>query len=245
MPSSWSINILEAGTIGVSDPAIEKGKGYSVEINEAFNLYRASIKFGDYAMDLFKYADTILQDTELPIRRLFNAKQNVRLYKNRKIIEDALNPSDVFSDGWWLELVFRKKSDFFSENAFADILLSLLLFILPYNIEAEEEGAVVNTISTTHERSHINRSICLAYHGYSCKACGLNLENQYGDIARQFIHVHHLNPVSLAGITKPDPIIDLVPLCPNCHGIAHLKSPPYSIVEIQKMIISNNGKLYT
>jgi 5-methylcytosine-specific restriction protein A len=95
---------------------------------------------------------------------------------------------------------------------------------------------------TKYERSHLNRSLCLAYHGYDCKVCGINLKDKYGDIARDFIHVHHLNPISESGIIKPDPIKDFVPLCPNCHAIAHLKNPPLTVEEIQIKLKENGSK---
>jgi len=33
-----------------------------------------------------------------------------------------------------------------------------------------------------------------------------------------------------------NPLTDLIPVCPNCHSIIHLKTPPYSVEEVQKLI---------
>ncbi|SPD73387.1 hypothetical protein PITCH_A1820016 [uncultured Desulfobacterium sp.] len=33
-----------------------------------------------------------------------------------------------------------------------------------------------------------------------------------------------------------DPIRDLVPVCPNCHAVIHLRKPPYSIKEVKNLI---------
>ena len=38
------------------------------------------------------------------------------------------------------------------------------------------------------------------------------------DIGHEFIHVHHRNPIS-HGLQNPDPNVDLVPVCPNCHAM--------------------------
>jgi hypothetical protein len=243
LPSSWSIIASPSGTIDIHDPSAEKAKGYNVKVLESFNSYRAIVQFGDFAMKLSTHAQNQLLDTDNTIRRIFDAKRNIKLKRFKTTIEDALNSSEVYSDGWWLELEFKKIDTGENENSFSDLLLSLLLFLLPYDVDIEEEGAKWDSTTTKYERSHLNRSLCLAYHGYTCKACGLNLEQKYGNVARNFIHVHHVNPISVSGVIKPNPIFDLVPLCPNCHGIAHLKDPSYSIEDIKNMIIKNNGSL--
>jgi 5-methylcytosine-specific restriction protein A len=58
----------------------------------------------------------------------------------------------------------------------------------------------------------------------------------YGETARDFIHVHHIERISDSGSTVVNPIKDLVPLCPNCHAFAHLKTPPYFPEEIREFI---------
>jgi hypothetical protein len=244
-PSSWIISASDSGAINISDPSVERGKGYRIDIQESFKSYKANIEFDSFAIEICKHAEKQLNDIENPIRDIFKSRKNIKLSKFRVTIEDALIPNEISSDGWWLVFDYIKGlSQAKDDNSFADLLLSVLLFILPYDFEAEEEGSMIDSLSTKFERSRVNRSFCLAYHGYQCKACGLNLEDQYGDIARRFIHVHHINPVSSSGITKLDPVRDLIPLCPNCHGIAHLNNPPYSIEEIKNMIINNNGKIF-
>lgn len=63
---------------------------------------------------------------------------------------------------------------------------------------------------------------------YTCQACGFHL--QVGE--RYVIEVHHLEPLGTSGevITTVD---KLVCLCPTCHRVAHLRSPPYGVREIQ------------
>ncbi|HEY8753220.1 MAG TPA: HNH endonuclease [Arthrobacter sp.] len=52
------------------------------------------------------------------------------------------------------------------------------------------------------------------------------------------MHVHHIVPVSQLGDGyQLDPIADLVPLCANCHSIAHLGvRSPRSITELRALI---------
>ena len=33
-----------------------------------------------------------------------------------------------------------------------------------------------------------------------------------------------------------DPVSDLIPVCPNCHAVIHLKTPPYAPHEVSAML---------
>lgn len=88
--------------------------------------------------------------------------------------------------------------------------------------ETLEEGEARTLSTTWYERNRRARAICLAYHGKSCKACGMNFEREYGKEFADIIEVHHKVPMSEIGETYVvDPINDLVPLCPNCHTVTH------------------------
>lgn len=106
-------------------------------------------------------------------------------------------------------------------------------------IEGLPEGARTRIEVNRYERDRRNRAAALAIHGYACKACDLQLDTIYGDAAAGLIEVHHLTPVSELG---PGYIInprdDLAPLCPNCHSVAHRRTPPYSIEELRVMLVS-------
>lgn len=99
--------------------------------------------------------------------------------------------------------------------------------------EGYEEGKHSLVLKNHYERSRVNRALCLKWNGFSCKACGLNMESVYGPLGSGVIHVHHLEPVSQLGVsTRVNPRTDLVPLCPNCHVIIHKKNPPLTIEEL-------------
>lgn len=67
-------------------------------------------------------------------------------------------------------------------------------------------------------------------HGDSCKACGFNYGRAFGSLGEGFIHVHHVTPVSEIGPDyNIDPTKDLVPLCPNCHAMAHQSNLPLTV----------------
>ena len=90
-----------------------------------------------------------------------------------------------------------------------------------------EEGKKKTSLATRYERNPINRAICLQQYGYSCQICGINFQQRYGDIGKQFIHVHHIIPVSKMGEHYVvNPLTDRIPVCPNCHAMLHRTDPP-------------------
>lgn len=121
--------------------------------------------------------------------------------------------------------------------ALIDFIISLGMPEEDLGLIGDSEGQKLLAVCGRYERSVRNRIKCLDFHGYDCQACGFSPEVKYGDIGKTITHVHHKTPLSL--MEKPgvvDPIKDLVPLCPNCHNLAHKKIPPYSIEEIRQMI---------
>lgn len=89
-----------------------------------------------------------------------------------------------------------------------------------------------------YERDSQGRQTCLDANGTSCGACGFSFGAFYGELGAGFIHVHHIVPVSQLGPDYQfDPSTDLVPLCPNCHAMAHMGRPdPYTPIELQQII---------
>lgn len=82
------------------------------------------------------------------------------------------------------------------------------------------EGKKHDTTVTRYERDQGNRKECIAHYGYVCQVCGMNFEQAYGELGKDFIEVHHLYPVS-HGERQVNPIEDLIPLCSNCHSMIH------------------------
>ena len=111
----------------------------------------------------------------------------------------------------------------------------------PTLIGYAEGGATIRQ-STRYERDHRNRAAAIAMWGCRCQACGLDFGDRYGDAADGYIEVHHITPVStLEPGTVIDPARDLVPLCSNCHAVAHRRDPPFSIDEIRQMLVSHTS----
>ena len=71
----------------------------------------------------------------------------------------------------------------------------------------------------------------------------MNFEERYGLLGKEFIHVHHIIPVSELGENYDlDPLTELVPLCPNCHAMVHRVDPPMPIEQLRLIISENNSK---
>jgi 5-methylcytosine-specific restriction protein A len=99
------------------------------------------------------------------------------------------------------------------------------------------EGATRQVTVNAFERNPAARRACIAHHGTQCAACGLNMAERYGPIAEGYIHVHHTRPLAHVGQEYTvDPVVDLVPLCPNCHCVAHLADPPLEVGQIKTLI---------
>lgn len=99
------------------------------------------------------------------------------------------------------------------------------------------EGAVCKVTVNAYERNPEARNQCIKHYGAECSICGFNFFEAYGDIGKDFIHVHHLKQISEIGETyKVDPINDLRPVCPNCHAILHKRRPSYTIDEVKSFL---------
>ena len=101
--------------------------------------------------------------------------------------------------------------------------------------------ALARVAVNRYEQDPQARRVCLAHHGIACAACGFSFEEAFGPQGRELLHVHHLVPVSrLDAGYQLDPVSDLVPLCPNCHSMAHLRVPhPYTVAELRALRTSS------
>ena len=102
-------------------------------------------------------------------------------------------------------------------------------------LETEEEGNAQSILVNRYERDPKNRQAAIEKHGVRCRGCGKEMAEVYGKIAKGYIHVHHVKPISTVQGARPD-IDDLVPLCPNCHAIVHLQTPPIPINRLKELI---------
>ncbi|OAB24956.1 restriction endonuclease [Paenibacillus macquariensis subsp. macquariensis] len=99
------------------------------------------------------------------------------------------------------------------------------------------EGAVKQVFVNVYERNPIARKKCIEHHGCQCSVCNFNFYEYYGEVGKDFIHVHHLKPLYEVGREyEVDAVEDLRPVCPNCHAMLHKRKPAFSIEELKMMI---------
>lgn len=99
------------------------------------------------------------------------------------------------------------------------------------------EGKEFHKISKYYERSRDARDACLKEYGYSCKICNFNFYEKYGEIGKNYIHVHHIVPLSeIGGSYIINPKKDLIPICPNCHSMIHSSQKVLSPEELKNVI---------
>lgn len=99
------------------------------------------------------------------------------------------------------------------------------------------EGTATQVTVNRYERDRKARQAALAWHGCLCKVCGIDMMRVYGEIAKGFIHIHHLIPLSdIKDNYSLDPKKDLIPVCPNCHAMLHRRNPPFSPEELKSII---------
>ncbi len=97
------------------------------------------------------------------------------------------------------------------------------------------EGASRTVSVNTYERSAEARTKCIEYYGYECQICSFSFKEFYGDIGTNYIHVHHVIPLSeIKKEYKLDPIKDLIPVCANCHAMIHKTRPALQVRELMK-----------
>ena len=101
--------------------------------------------------------------------------------------------------------------------------------------QVRDEGAAQHVWVNRYERDQRNRQAAIRKHGVRCFGCRVEMAEVYGEIAKGYIHIHHVKPISAVQGARPQ-INDLVPLCPNCHAIVHLENPPISINRLKELI---------
>lgn len=99
------------------------------------------------------------------------------------------------------------------------------------------EGVIFRSQVTGWERNREARRQCVEHFGAVCQACNFSFSKRYGAFAGEFIEVHHTTQYAKRqGRRKVDPLVDLVPVCSNCHRMLHRRSPPLGIRAIRRIL---------
>lgn len=181
---------------------------------------------------------------DLYAKRLKGQKLQLRYQVNQEAYEVYPDLDDcaffsVDATSGYFEV--RDNLDFYAENiipVISNFWGLILSFSGVFELEELPEEGKMHTVQTTkYERNSVYRKLCIEHYGCTCQICGENLFNKYGEIAKGFIEVHHIEPVSEYAQPKViSPISDLLPVCPNCHAMLHRKKPAYLPLEVKAML---------
>ena len=93
------------------------------------------------------------------------------------------------------------------------------------------EGQLKETTFFKRKRSRALREECIHRYGCRCFVCGFDFEKVYGERGKNYIEVHHLNPMANYDDEHSITADDLRPLCSNCHSMIH-RDPNGGVTEI-------------
>jgi putative restriction endonuclease len=181
------------------------------------------------------------------------SKANLSYGRTAHIICDALNIAKPASDQWWEALAegrrYNGKWIWTMRPNLVEAIRQLgwaqepqyqSFFLNPEEtLLAEEyiEGRSQLVAVNIFERNQQARSACLQHYGFVCAVCGFDFEKFYGELGREFIHVHHIKSLAEIGEAYTvNPVKDLQPVCPNCHAMLHRKTPALTIFELKELI---------
>jgi len=167
-------------------------------------------------------SETVGNDRAVRLKRyapFFNVRRH---FKQQSVISSAVVPKDRATKG-------KRKNTLLPEEI--DVSAG------PYI-----EGATRQLTINAYERNAAARTKCIQHHGAICTICEFSFGDAYGQIAADYIHVHHVKPLSeIKTSYKIDPIKDLIPVCPNCHAVIHLGGVTRPVDEVKILVGSSRG----
>lgn len=99
------------------------------------------------------------------------------------------------------------------------------------------EGAVTQQTIDKRERNSQARDAAIKRDKCRCRVCEFDFEKTYGPVGKEYIEVHHIDPISNHEDEHEIEVDKLVCLCANCHAMAHRRKPvPFSIAELKQML---------
>jgi len=72
--------------------------------------------------------------------------------------------------------------------------------------------------------------------GSSCVVCRFDFVECYGPMGQGLIHLHRVTKPASPSEDAGHSVVQVVPLCANCHRVAHRKEPAYTPEELRWML---------
>ena len=236
---------------------LDKGKGFYICIEKDWKRLDGKVVFEDLSRKLLHSLSYPSKDSIKRFITLFDNSRKKGFSSKLKINDSSLTDIEKLlnTDSLWNNFSLEVSIKYIKNNeslnseliSLSEDIVGLMLSLMEIEEKNNKfsdlhsiglpEGAMEKVLVNKYERNKINRKCCLDHYGYECQVCKIKFEEQYGDIGKNFIHVHHITPVSKLGPSYViNPIDDLVPVCPNCHSMIHKKNPPFTINELKHFI---------
>jgi 5-methylcytosine-specific restriction protein A len=239
---------------GARIDGIVPGRGLLVSLSRTLSSAEAVVIAEDFAGGLVRRLGRWAQDNPDAWRVGIAAAEAQGVALTVTVNEQILDDADEVPDGLWRSFAIECWARIPARTA-SDIEASLVKVGGPAlavalngivdqadevdlpSFEPLPEGAVATIKVNRYERNPVNRLRCITYYGAICWACDLDFGKRYGVPASGYIEVHHRVPVAtVGGHYLVDPVRDLVPLCSNCHSVAHRRQPPYQPWELRELL---------
>lgn len=262
-------NSSEGEFVIFAPQGVHPNDGFSVRVKIGWRSLLIDFVLGKFARNLLEE----MSKSSAAQRALFS-KVATEVLKDRASISLTINGTvvDVTNPRWpyeWksLDLTLKKSPlaintdnlaltesliNTWCERYFGCLIPLIPLEEIENELIAEEieegfpEGSLVKVLANKYERNRYYRTLCINFHGITCKVCNFDFKKFYGAIGDGFIHIHHITPVSKLGPSYMiNPIEDLVPVCPNCHSMLHTSDPPLTIENLRQIMEATKSKLDT
>ncbi|WP_104180287.1 HNH endonuclease [Arthrobacter sp. B0490] len=248
--------ISQAGIAGAGArlAGIEPGRGLVIALSRTMTSAAATVLPEEYAGALVRQLGRWAQDNPNvwrdAVEEISSHEVTLTITVNQEILDDPRNPPGGLWRSFGIECWARIPALTPDEvtRSLLTVASPALVLALSGLLDQDEEpeilpfdplpeGALTNIKVNRYERNPINRLRCISHYDARCWVCELDFGERYGPTAAGFIEVHHRIPVSaMGGQYLVDPIRDLVPLCSNCHSVAHRRTPPYQPAEIRELL---------
>ena len=74
------------------------------------------------------------------------------------------------------------------EISYAEVLIE-------FELDAFPKGGKKQITVNAYERNPQARAKCIEHHEINCQVCGFSFEQTYGEIGKDYIHMHHIKPL--------------------------------------------------
>ncbi len=253
---------IDGGIFPTIRPAdLARGTGFSIVVARTHRQLEASFRADNFAASLLRRMSEADASARATFGTLVAQTRNAGALVYVGIND---NPAEVFPDPnipWKrveLDVSLRVPSgklqpdDVFNCAVLAtsscfSMALALLVSedageTVPCNEVGLPEGARIRVEVNRYERRPANRAACIVHYGTRCQACDFDFFDAYGKLGEDYIEVHHRTPVSEMGNGYfVNPVLDLVPLCSNCHSMVHRVDPTMRIEDLKAILVARRA----